>query len=162
MKKNKLLVVSILFLLILLIQPGNLRYLKEIFTQHDLASQLNIVDSTEEKNRALREMIRLQNRELRFKDFDENTLVSGVNKQAQFNEQELSLEKGTWIHYSDLDWLDRAGIVNAMLGKESFSLKEDRGDTLIFPAGWKKINEQIYRYLLNLCSFSVIRSCAWR
>ncbi|MCU0081779.1 DNA/RNA non-specific endonuclease [Streptococcus danieliae] len=144
MKKNKLLVVSVLFLLILLIQPGNFTYLKEVFTQHDLASQLNIVDSTEEKNQALTELIRLQNRELRFKDFDEYALVSEVNNQANFTAQELSLEKGTWIHYSDLDWLDRAGIVNAMLGKESFSLKKDRGDTLIFPAGWKKINEQIY------------------
>lgn len=49
MKKNKFLLVSILFIIILLVQPQNFQSLKSAFTQNDLASQLNISDSPEEK-----------------------------------------------------------------------------------------------------------------
>ncbi|MDQ8821382.1 DNA-entry nuclease, partial [Streptococcus ruminantium] len=49
MKKNKFLLVSIIFTAILLVQPQNFQFLKRTFTQNDLASQLNISDSPEEK-----------------------------------------------------------------------------------------------------------------
>lgn len=49
MKKNKFLLVSVLFIAIFLVQPQNFQSLKSAFTQNDIATQLNISDSPEEK-----------------------------------------------------------------------------------------------------------------
>lgn len=50
MKKNKSVLVVLLFLAIILIQPRNIQRIITIFTQNDIATQLNIADSAEEKN----------------------------------------------------------------------------------------------------------------
>lgn len=70
MKKNKFLLVSILFIVILLVQPQNFQSLKSVFTQNDLVSQLNISDSPEEKNGDLGNSHQTQNEELKSKVFD--------------------------------------------------------------------------------------------
>ncbi|MCC9713152.1 DNA-entry nuclease, partial [Streptococcus agalactiae] len=41
MKKNKFLLVSILFIAIFIVQPQNFQSLKIVLTQNDLATQLN-------------------------------------------------------------------------------------------------------------------------
>lgn len=56
-----------------------------------------------------------------------------------FTEEELSLEKGTWESYSDIDRLNRVGQANAMLGKKMFP-KEKRESLYIDPTGWKQKN----------------------
>ena len=47
MKKNKSILVALLFLAIMLVQPKNLQRLVTIFTQNDLATQLNTGDRTQ-------------------------------------------------------------------------------------------------------------------
>lgn len=62
MKKNKFLLVSLLFLAIFLVQPQNFNFLKKVFTQNDLATQLNISQSPEEKMIAQQPIIKLKTR----------------------------------------------------------------------------------------------------
>lgn len=58
MKKNKFLLVSVLFIAIFLVQPQNFQSFKSAFTQNDIATQLNISDSPEEKMRTWTMLIR--------------------------------------------------------------------------------------------------------
>ena len=67
MKKNKFLLVSVLFIAIFLVQPQNFQSLKSAFTQNDIATQLNISDSPEEKNSDLGNAHQTQNEELKIK-----------------------------------------------------------------------------------------------
>lgn len=50
MKKNKSVLVALLFLAIILIQPRNIQRIITVFSQNDIATQLNIADSADEKN----------------------------------------------------------------------------------------------------------------
>lgn len=151
MKKNKFLLVSILFLAIFLVQPQNLQTLKSAFTQNDLATQLNISNSPEEKNSDLEDAHQTQNKELKSKVFDGQHQVIVVNNKAQFTAEELSLKNGSWKKYSNLDFLNRVGVAEAMLGKDLMP-KRGRDDiSSVEPTGWKnkKINfngKQDYLY----------------
>ncbi|MGX9845539.1 DNA/RNA non-specific endonuclease [Streptococcus iniae] len=137
MKKNKFLLISLCFIAILLVQPQNFQTLKSALTQNDLASQLNISESPEEKNGDLRNAYQTKNEELKSKVFDGQHQVIMVNDKAQFTTKELSLEKGSWEKYSDLDFLNRVGVAEAMLGKELMP-KEVRQDiSSVKPTGWK-------------------------
>lgn len=137
MKKNKFLLVSICFLVIFLVQPQNFRALKQIFTQHDLSSQLNISESPEEKTGGLGTAYQTQNEDLKSKSFDGQDQVIVVNNKAQFTIEELSLQNGSWEKYSNLDFLNRVGVAEAMLGKELMP-KEARQDiSSVKPTGWK-------------------------
>ena len=51
MKKNKSVLVALLFLVIMLVQPQNLQRLVTIFTQNDIATQLNIERKMGETNK---------------------------------------------------------------------------------------------------------------
>lgn len=137
MKKNKFLLVSILFIVILLVQPQNFQSLKSVFTQNDLASQLNISDSPEEKNGDLGNAHQTQNEELKGKVFDGKHQVIVVNDKAQFTDEELSLENGSWEKYSNLDFLNRVGVAEAMLGQELMPTKEREDISSVKPTGWK-------------------------
>ena len=65
-----------------------------------------------------------------------------------FTKEELSLEKGTWESYSDIDRLNRVGQANAMLGKEMFP-KEKRESLYIDPTGWKQKKLSDGQWLYN-------------
>ncbi|MBO0460473.1 DNA/RNA non-specific endonuclease [Enterococcus sp. DIV1298c] len=65
-----------------------------------------------------------------------------------FTEEELSLEKGTWESYSDIDRLNRVGQANAMLGKKMFP-KEKRESLYIDPTGWKQKKLSDGQWLYN-------------
>ena len=108
MKKNKFAVIALIFIVIFLIQPQNREQLTTVFTKHDIKEQLAFTDSPEEKNFAIKDQYQKQNTALKKKVFDGQQVIS-VNKKAQFTSQELSLEKGAWEHYSDLDFLGRVG-----------------------------------------------------
>lgn len=56
-----------------------------------------------------------------------------------FTEEDLSLAKGTWQSYSNIDRLNRVGAANALLGKDLFP-KEKREPLYIDPTGWKQKN----------------------
>lgn len=137
MKKNKFLLVSILFIVILLVQPQNFQSLKSVFTQNDLVSQLNISDSPEEKNGDLGNSHQTQNEELKSKVFDGQHQVIMVNDKAQFTAEELSLKNGSWEKYSNLDFLNRVGVAEAMLGKDLMPTSEREDISSVKPTGWK-------------------------
>lgn len=96
MKKNKFLLVSLLFLAIFLVQPQNFNFLKKVFTQNDLATQLNISQSPEEKNDSTATDHQTQNEELKSQKYDGQHQVIVVNGKAQFTTAELSLANGSW------------------------------------------------------------------
>lgn len=137
MKKNKFLLVSILFIIIFLVQPQNFHSLKSAFTQNDLATQLNISDSPEEKNGVSGTAHQTQNEELKSTVYDGQHQAIVVNDKAQFTAQELSLENGTWEKYSDLDFLNRVGVAEAMLGQELMPTSEREDISSVKPTGWK-------------------------
>ena len=151
MKKNKFLLVCVLFIAIFLVQPQNFQSLKSAFTQNDIATQLNISDSPEEKNSDLGNVHQTQNEELKSKVFDGQNQVIVVNKKAQFTTDELSLKNGSWEKYSNLDLLNRVGVAEAMLGKDLMPTSEREDISSVKPTGWKnkKINfngKQDYLY----------------
>lgn len=137
MKKNKFLLVSILFMAIFLVQPQNFQTLQSAFTQNDLATQLNISDSPEEKNGDLGNAHQTQSKELKSKVFDGQHQVIVVNDKAQFTTKELSLENGSWEKYSNLDFLNRVGVAEAMLGKDLMPTSEREPISSVKPTGWK-------------------------
>ncbi|EPU31286.1 DNA/RNA non-specific endonuclease [Streptococcus agalactiae] len=137
MKKNKFLLVSILFIAIFIVQPQNFQSLKSVLTQNDLATQLNISDSPEEKNSNLGSAHQTQNEELKAKAFDGQHQVIVVNDKAQFTSEELSLENGSWEKYSNLDFLNRVGVAEAMLGQELMPKNEREDISSVKPTGWK-------------------------
>lgn len=65
-----------------------------------------------------------------------------------FTKEELSLDKGTWESYSDIDRLNRVGQANAMLGKVMFP-KEKRESLYIDPTGWKQKKLSDGQWLYN-------------
>lgn len=137
MKKNKFAFVSIIFIVIFLIQPQNFQKIKTVLTQNDLASQLNISDSAEEKNSGPSSSYYSQNEVLRNTDYDGNSQVMIVSDRAQFSSEELDLKIGSWEKYSELDFLNRVGVAEAMLGQELMPTSE-RGDiSHVEPTGWK-------------------------
>ena len=137
MKKNKFLLVSLCFIVIFLVQPQNLQSLKSVFTQNDLSSQFNLSDSPEEKNWDVEETHQAKNDELKKREFDGQNQVVLVNEKAQFATEELSLEKGSWEKYSDLDFLNRVGVADAMLGQDLMPTSERESILSVKPTGWK-------------------------
>ncbi|MVX59040.1 DNA-entry nuclease [Streptococcus danieliae] len=137
MKKHKFLLVSICFLLILLAQPQNFIFLRNLFTYQNLASQLNLSDSPEEKNSGSDSAHQRQNEDLKSKVFDGQNQVLVVNEVAQFRTEDLSLENGSWEKYSDLDSLNRVGVAEAMLGQELMPTSDREDISSVIPTGWK-------------------------
>lgn len=72
------------------------------------------------------------------------------NNQPTFTDRELSLEDGVWQTFSDLDQLNRVGVANALIGKESFPT-EKREPLTIKPTGWKQKKLSNGQYLYNRC-----------
>ncbi|BAW16060.1 MULTISPECIES: DNA/RNA non-specific endonuclease [Streptococcus] len=136
MKKNKFAVIALVFIIIFLIQPQNREQLTTFFTQHDVKEQLALTDSPEEKIFDLKDKHQKQNAALKKKVFDKQQVIS-VNEKAQFTSQELSLKKGSWERYSDLDFLGRVGEANAMLGKELMPQEKREDISSVYPSGWK-------------------------
>ena len=136
MKKNKFLLVSVLFIAIFLVQPQNFQSLKSAFTQNDIATQLNISDSPEEKNSDLGNAHQTQNEELKSKVFDGQHQVIVINEKAQFTIDELSLKNGSWEKYSNLDLLNRVGVAEAMLGKDLMPTSEREDISSVEPTHW--------------------------
>lgn len=136
MKKNKSVLVALLFLAIFLIQPKNIQHIVTIFSQNDIRTQLNIADSAEEKNSTSSSAYQTQNEELKTKTYAGEQVIT-VNDKSQFTSEELSLENGTWEHYSDLDFLNRVGVAEAMLGQELMPTEKREDISNVTPTGWK-------------------------
>ena len=135
MKKNKSVLVALLFLVIILVQPRNIQRIITVFSQNDIATQLNIADSAEEKKSTLSDAYQKQNEDLKSKTYDGEQVIT-VNDRAQFTSEELSLENGTWEHYSDLDFLNRVGVAEAMLGQELMPTEKREDISNVTPTNW--------------------------
>ena len=70
------------------------------------------------------------------------------NNQPNFSKEDLSLSKGTWQSYSNIDRLNRVGAANAMLGKDLFP-KEKREALYVDPTGWKQKKLSDGQWLYN-------------
>ncbi|EPH63092.1 hypothetical protein D932_02114 [Enterococcus casseliflavus 14-MB-W-14] len=72
-------------------------------------------------------------------DFDGKNVVVKINQnRPDFTEEELSLSNGYWQKFSDLDYLNRVGIAEAMLHR-SLMPTEARGDiSNVYPTGWNQ------------------------
>lgn len=136
MKKNKFLLVSLVFIAIFLVQPQNFQTVKSALTKNDLATQLNITDSPEEKigNSGT---YQTQNESLKSQVYDGQHQVIVVNDKAQFSSDELSLENGSWETYAELDWLNRVGVAEAMLGQDLMPTSDREDISSVKPTGWK-------------------------
>lgn len=77
-------------------------------------------------------------------------MVLQVNhNQPTFGKEDLSLKKGSWQTFSDLDRLNRVGVANAMLGKDLLP-HEKRGDiSKVYPTGWKQKKMSNGEFLYN-------------
>lgn len=142
MKKNKSVFVVLIFLIIFIVQPENFKHIKSALTQNDILTQLNISASPEEKKSEAHPSYKLQNSNLKMKKYDGKQQVLIVNQKAQFTMEELSIKNGEWERYSNLDWLNRVGVAEAMLGKKLMPTKERESISHVTPTGWKnkKIN----------------------
>lgn len=83
------------------------------------------------------------------KDYDggeqEITLNNG---KPDFSKEDLSMDKGAWEEYADLDSFGRVGPANAMLGKELFPA-EEREPLNIDPSGWNQLEIGDNQWLYN-------------
>ncbi|MBC2305815.1 DNA/RNA non-specific endonuclease [Listeria booriae] len=81
-------------------------------------------------------------------DSEHQVVIVNENK-PDFTEEDLSLAKGSWQTFSNLDDLNRVGVANAMLGKELMPTKE-REPLHVDPTGWK--NKKLATgWLYNRC-----------
>lgn len=145
MKKNKSLFIILIFLAIFIVQPNNFNAIKSGLTQNDIPNQLNIADSAEEKNSDSNLNPTLKNDDLKSKEYDGKNQVIVVNEKSQFTKSELSLENGSWEKYSDLDFLNRVGIAEAMLGKELMPTEDRESISSVTPTGWKNKKNNFQR-----------------
>ncbi|HGF8104601.1 TPA: DNA/RNA non-specific endonuclease [Enterococcus faecium] len=81
--------------------------------------------------------------------FSNQIEVKNQNKPT-FSPKDLTLEKGNWQVFSDLDSLNRVGEANAMLHK-SMMPTEERERLYIKPTGWKQKKMKNGDYLYNRC-----------
>lgn len=72
------------------------------------------------------------------------------DNQPTFTEADLDLSKGVWQSFSDLDQLNRVGVANALIGKESFPT-EAREPLTVKPTGWKQKKLPAGQWLYNRC-----------
>ncbi|EPH92625.1 putative DNA/RNA non-specific endonuclease [Enterococcus faecalis 06-MB-DW-09] len=72
-------------------------------------------------------------------EFDGKNVVVKINQnRPDFTEEELSLSNGYWQKFSDLDYLNRVGIAEAMLHR-ALMPTEARGDiSNVYPTGWNQ------------------------
>lgn len=69
-------------------------------------------------------------------DFKGKQVIILNNNHTTFSKKDLSLAKGSWQSFSNLDSFNRVGVANAMLSK-SLMPKEDREPLYVDPTGWK-------------------------
>ncbi|OJG47911.1 hypothetical protein RV03_GL001494 [Enterococcus gallinarum] len=72
------------------------------------------------------------------------------HNQPSFSSDDLSLEKGTWQTFSDLDPFNRVGEANALLHRDMMPT-EERERLFIKPTGWKQKKMSNGDYLYNRC-----------
>ena len=79
----------------------------------------------------------------------QSLVVTLNNNQPDFTSADLSLKKGAWQKFTDLDSLNRVGVANAMLHKSLMPTGE-RGDiSKVYPSGWKQRKLDNGQWLYN-------------
>lgn len=86
-------------------------------------------------------------------NYDKQQIIAVNDNQPTFSQTDLSLDRGSWESYSDLDSLNRVGVANAMLGRDIMPTAE-RERLYIKPTGWHQrtiINNGHQDSLYNRC-----------
>lgn len=82
-------------------------------------------------------------------DYDgENQEIMINEDRPDFTEAELSLSRGAWATYGNLDYLNRVGTADAVLGKELMP-KTQRERLYINPSGWHQLKLKEGNMLYN-------------
>lgn len=70
-----------------------------------------------------------------------------------FTDSDLDLSNGVWQTFSDLDHLNRVGVADALIGKESFPEEERASRMYVKPTGWnqQKTGSGANDWLYNRC-----------
>lgn len=92
------------------------------------------VTSNNEANEAVKEVTVNQISEVPDYDGKHQTIQLNQNK-PNFSKEDLSLEKGTWTRFSNLDQLNRVGVADGMLGKNLMP-HQKRERLYVKPTGW--------------------------
>lgn len=115
--------------------------------------QLDPIERTSNSSLGSTEILQQENLSLNDfpKEYDgmNQEIVLNDNKPT-FSEEDLSLNNGVWQTFSDLDNLNRVGVANALIGKESFPT-EPREPLTIKPTGWKQKKLPDGQWLYNRC-----------
>lgn len=152
MKKNKFVLVIVIFLGIILVQPKVFNKVVTTFTSQNFASQFGIetendVNIKNSDNEILESLKKLE--------FDGINQVIELNENTPtFTNEELDLSKSSWEDFSSLDLLNRVGQANAMLNKEMMPTEKRESIADVKPTGWhnKKIEFNGKQdYLYNRC-----------
>lgn len=70
-------------------------------------------------------------------DYDGKNQEVVINENIPtFTDSELELSEGAWQTFSDLDSLNRVGVANALIGKESFPTEKRDPKLYTVPTGW--------------------------
>lgn len=86
-------------------------------------------------------------------NYDKQQIIAVNDNQPTFSKSDLSLARGSWDSYSDLDSLNRVGVANAMLGRDIMPTAE-RERLYVKPTGWHQrtiINNGHQDSLYNRC-----------
>lgn len=86
-------------------------------------------------------------------NYNKQQIIAVNDNQPTFSKNDLSLARGSWESYSDLDALNRVGVANAMLGRDIMPTAE-RERLYIKPTGWHQrtiINNGHQDSLYNRC-----------
>jgi DNA-entry nuclease len=86
------------------------------------------------------------------KEYDETYQELVINdNRPNFTATELNLSEGVWQTFSNLDNLNRVGVANALIGKESFPIEERSPRLTIKPTGWQQKKLPGGQWLYNRC-----------
>ncbi|MCQ9214511.1 DNA/RNA non-specific endonuclease [Streptococcus sp. O1] len=135
MKKHKTLFIILFILLVVFLQPSVRESIQNQFLKISWEEQLGI--SAGKKMWNFEEQVVVSLKELEQKEFDGEHSVLVLGEKASFRPEELILDQGAWKTFSDLDWLNRVGVANAMLGSELLPTEKRGSLSHVKPTGWK-------------------------
>lgn len=137
MKKGKFLAVAIIVSLILLVQPNIRTSIWNFFASQDIVSQLGFnsipnVKSTPPSvtNDSEKQEIQKRQKEiiqsLKEFTFEDQQVIEVNGNQPVFSKSDLTIPANPdyWEEYSNLDFLNRVGVANALLSKSAMPTEE--------------------------------------
>lgn len=138
--KKKYSLVSIVIVVILAIAST---YLKN---QDQSANQ----SSTQQQTKISQQISKNMDSITQLADFDgKNIVITIHNNQPTFSAADLSLAKGSWQQFSDLDAKNRVGQADAMLGYDLMPKQKREDISHVYPTGWRQKKMTNGEFLYN-------------